>query len=87
MTIKIIIIVLFIGLILSLTAGLNFLLRDQGNDSKRTVYALGIRVSLAALLLITIGYGFATGQLKSQAPWDKTLHPEASAYQSQPASE
>jgi len=80
MTIKIIIIILFIGLVLSLTAGLNFLLRDQGNEKKRTTWALGIRVSLAALLLITIGYGFATGQLKSKAPWDRGLHSEASAY-------
>ena len=77
---KVIIIVLFIGLVISLFSGLGFLMKDQGNASKRTLYALGIRVTLAAVLLIVIGYGFATGQLKSKAPWDKTLHPEHSIF-------
>lgn len=83
MLIKLIIVVLFVGLVISLTTGFAFLMKDQGNESKRTVYALGIRVTLAALILITVGYGFATGQLKSKAPWDKTLHPEHSAYKTQ----
>lgn len=82
MTIKIIIVVLFIGLVISLSTSLFFLAKDQGNAKKRTAYTLGIRVTLAVLLLSTIGYGFATGQLKSTAPWDKTLHPEASIYSS-----
>jgi len=34
-------------------------------------------VTLAALLIATILYGAATGQIGSQAPWDKRLHPEA----------
>ena len=80
MLIKIIILVLFAGLLISLSTGFAFLLKDQGNESKRTAYALGVRVTLAAALLATIGYGFATGQLKSKAPWDKTLYPEQSAY-------
>lgn len=81
MTIKILIIVLFISLVLALSTGLHFLIKDQGNAKKRTAYALGVRVTLAGLLMATIGYGFATGQLKSKAPWDIELHPEASGYQ------
>lgn len=81
MTIKILIIVLFIGLVLALSTGLHFLIKDQGNAKKRTAYALGVRVTLAGLLLATIGYGFATGELQSKAPWDITLHPEVSGYE------
>ena len=67
---KIIIVVLFIAIIISLTSGLRFLLKDVGSDSKRTLYALGIRVVLTILLLITLFYGFYSGQLRSNAPWE-----------------
>lgn len=80
MSIKIIILALFVGLVISLSTSFAFLMKDKGNESKRTVYALGIRVTLAVALLATVGYGFSSGQLKSKAPWDKTLHPEHSAY-------
>lgn len=40
-------------------------------DSKRTLYALGIRVSLASILLLLVFYGLHTGQLSFQAPWHK----------------
>lgn len=73
---KVIIVVLLIAVIASLSSGLYFLIKDQGNERKRVLYALGIRVALAATLLATIAYGIATGQLGSQAPWDRTLHPE-----------
>ncbi len=80
MTIQTIILILFVGLVASLCTSFAFLIKDQGNKSKRTAYALGIRVSLAVLLLTTIAYGFSAGKLKSKAPWDKTLHPEQSIY-------
>lgn len=80
MLIKIIIVVLFVGLIISLCTSFTFLMKDLGNGSKRTAYALGVRVTLAVALLLTIGYGFTSGQLKSKAPWDKTLYPEHSAF-------
>jgi len=71
MFLKIIIGVLFLAVVASLTSGLVFLLKDMGaTESKRTLYALGIRVTLAALLLLTIFYGFYTGQLTSTAPWE-----------------
>lgn len=72
MLLKIIIVVLFIAVVASLSGGLVFLLKDmQVPESKRTVYALGIRISLAALLLVLIGYGIQSGRLASTAPWDQ----------------
>lgn len=71
MWLKIIILVLFIGIVLSLTSGLAFLLKDSNvPNSKRTLYALGIRISLAVLMMAFIVYGFYSGILQSQAPWD-----------------
>ena len=69
---KIIIVVLLIGVVLSLFSGLVFLFKDSDRqDSRRTLHALGIRVVLAAALMITVFYGLYTGQLQmgSNAPW------------------
>jgi p-aminobenzoyl-glutamate transporter AbgT len=80
MLLKTIIVLLFIAILISLFGGLNFLVKDLGgNNKKRLLYALGIRITLAMLLLGTIIYGAYTGQIKSQAPWDKQLHPENAA--------
>jgi len=76
MLLKTIIVILFIGVVASLFGGLNFLVKDMGNSKKRLLYALGLRVGLASLLLATIIYGTYTGQLSSTAPWDQKLHPE-----------
>ena len=76
MLLKFIIVVLFIGVLASLSSGLYFLMKDVGNPRKRILYALGVRVTLAVLLVGTITYGFVTGKLKSTAPWDRQLHPE-----------
>ena len=71
MWLKIIIVILFIGILLSLSSALRFLLKDAAvPDSKRTLYALGIRITLAILLMLCIFYGFHSGLLHSQAPWD-----------------
>ena len=75
MLLKFIIVFLFIAVLISLSSGLYFLMKDVGSPRKRTLYALGIRVTLAAMLVGTITYGFVTGQLKSTAPWDRQLHP------------
>lgn len=72
---KVIIIVLLLGVIASLFSGLVFLFKDSDrSDSKRTLYALGVRVSLAAMLLATIFYGFYTGELRlgTNAPWHQS---------------
>lgn len=76
MILKLIIVILFIGVVASLSSGLVFLLKDIESPTKRTVYALGVRITLAALLLSTIFYGLYTGQLGSQAPWDRALTKE-----------
>lgn len=79
MLIKVIIVILFIAVVASLSSGLYFLMKDVGNPRKRTLYALGVRIALAVLLVATIVYGFATGKLHSTAPWDRQLHSENSA--------
>ncbi len=68
------IIIVFLALLLSLGSGLLFLFKDKG-EGKRTMYALGIRVSLAAILLALITYGVLSGQLHSKAPWSRHLDP------------
>lgn len=69
MWLKIVIVVLFIAVLASLTSGLVFLLKDMGSPSKRTLYALGIRITLASLLLLSIWYGYYSGILTNTAPW------------------
>lgn len=75
MWLKVLIVVLFVGLLISLTTGMVFLFKDVGNSRRRTLYALGVRVTLASALLVAIGWGFWSGRLNSTAPWDRQLHP------------
>ncbi len=49
-------------ILLSLASSLFFLFKDQG-QGKRSVYSLGVRVSLAAFLLMLVADGLSTGQL------------------------
>ncbi len=77
---KIVILVLLVGVIVSLFSGLVFLFKDSDRqDSKRTLYALGVRITLAAALLITVFYGLYTGQLRmgTNAPWHDRARTEA----------
>jgi hypothetical protein len=76
MLLKVIIVLLFIAVIISLSSALVFLMKDVGNSRKRILYALGVRIALAVALVGTITWGIYSGQLTSQAPWDKQLHPE-----------
>lgn len=69
MWLKIIIVVLFLAILASLSSGLVFLLKDMGGSSKRTLYALGVRITLAALLVLCIWYGYYSGILSNNAPW------------------
>jgi hypothetical protein len=72
MILKTIIIILLIGVVASLMSGLFFLFKDSEDPkSRRLLHALGVRVTLAALLLSTVFYGFYTGQLRmgTNAPW------------------
>ena len=72
------IVVLLIGVVASLFSGLVFLFKDSDKgDSKRTLYALGIRIGLAGLLVATILYGVYTGQLGMNAPWHGAVQAES----------
>ncbi|NCX71155.1 MAG: DUF2909 domain-containing protein, partial [Rhodobacteraceae bacterium] len=54
-------------------SGLYFLIVDQGKpDSKRTVYSLGFRVTLAVILVILVTIGLITGELGNSVPWDES---------------
>ena len=68
---KFLIVLLMIMLVASLGSGAYFLLRDQGDKSKRgTLHSLGVRLGLALSLMGLIVYGVATGQLGHRNPWD-----------------
>ncbi|MEM1433278.1 MAG: DUF2909 domain-containing protein [Pseudomonadota bacterium] len=69
---KPLIIFLLIGVLISLFSGLLFLFQDvEEENSKRTLYALGIRITLAGALMATLFYGVYSGQLRlgTNAPW------------------
>lgn len=79
---KFIILVLLIGVLVSLFSGLVFLFKDSDRqDSKRTLYALGIRIALATALVATVSYGLYSGELRfgTQAPWHGKTHGSDSA--------
>ncbi|MGF6089867.1 twin transmembrane helix small protein [Pseudomonas sp. 18173] len=62
------IVLMLIATIVSLFSGLFFLVKDDSR-SNRLVIALSVRVTLAALTLGLITWGFYSGQLVSHAPW------------------
>jgi succinate dehydrogenase hydrophobic anchor subunit len=76
MWLKVVIVLLFLALVASLTSGLWYLIKDQGK-TRRTWYALSVRLVLAAALIGFLIYGLRSGQLGSHAPWD--------AYRAEPA--
>ncbi len=65
---KIIILILLLGLIASLVSGAVYFYKDQG-EKRRTMHALGLRVSLAVLLMVAVVYGVVSGELIMSAPW------------------
>lgn len=70
MWLKVTLVLLFFAMLFSLSSAFVFLLKDAGvNESKRTLYALGIRVSLAVVFLGLIWYGYYAGILTNNAPW------------------
>jgi hypothetical protein len=66
---RVLIVVLLVGIVISLVTGFVFFYKDKGR-SKRVMYALGVRVSLAIILMISVFYGFSSGELTMQAPWN-----------------
>ncbi len=76
--IKLTILITFILLTISLFSGLFIVYKNKG-QGKQGLYALVIRVSLAVILMLQIGWGLSTGQIGSRAPWDKFSAPNAPA--------
>lgn len=66
---QVIIIFLLVAIVVSLAVGYVFFFQDKGR-SKRVMYALGVRVTLAILLMLCILYGVMTGQLNFSTPWN-----------------
>ncbi|MVW87408.1 twin transmembrane helix small protein [Pseudomonas sp. PB101] len=62
------IVLMLIATVVSLFSGLFFLVKDDSR-SNRLVIALSVRVTLAAITLGLITWGFFSGQLVSHAPW------------------
>ena len=63
---KLLIIVIFSGIVASLAAGLFFLVNDQG-QSRRLVNALTLRVALSVLLFVLLIGVWLAGLLRSGA--------------------
>jgi glycopeptide antibiotics resistance protein len=66
---RVLIVVLLVGILISLVTGFVFFYKDKGR-SKRVMYALGVRVTLAIILMICVFYGSSSGELTMQAPWN-----------------
>ncbi len=62
------VVMLLLATVISLFSGLFFLVKDDDN-STRLLTALKIRVSLAAITLALVAWGFYSGQLVSHAPF------------------
>lgn len=61
--IKIVVLVLLAGILLSLFSGLFFLNRDQGS-TRRTVNALTWRISLSVLLFLVLLFAYFNGLIQ-----------------------
>jgi NADH:ubiquinone oxidoreductase subunit 6 (subunit J) len=73
MWLKAIIVILFVGLVISLFSSLAFLFKDREAEQRprsRTWNALTVRLLLTSVLIALLIYGVYTGQLGSNAPWD-----------------
>lgn len=62
------IILMLLATLASLFSGLFFLVKDEGHGS-RVVGALTVRVSLTAITVALIAWGFYSGQLVSHVTW------------------
>ncbi|WP_019341404.1 twin transmembrane helix small protein [Stutzerimonas stutzeri] len=60
---KVAIVLLLVATLVSLFSGLFFLVKDEGRTS-RVLTALFVRVSLTALMVALIAWGFYSGQLQ-----------------------
>jgi hypothetical protein len=65
---KIAIVLFLLATVVSLFSGLFFLVKDEGRSS-RVVNSLTVRVTLTALTVALIAWGFYSGQLVPQVTW------------------
>jgi len=65
---KVAIVLLLLATVVSLFSGLFFLVKDEGRSS-RVVNALTVRVTLTALTVALIAWGFYSGQLTPHVTW------------------
>ena len=63
MTIKIIIIVLFLIILISLGSALYYLIKDKGT-TKRTVNALTVRIAISVSIILLLILGYYTGLIQ-----------------------
>lgn len=63
MTIKIIIIIMFLIILLSLGAALYYLMQDKGT-TKRTVNALTVRIAVSVSIILLLIIGYYTGLIQ-----------------------
>ena len=68
MWLKIIIVILFLGVVFCLGRGLYFLLVN-GGDSAKLTSSLTARVGLTALIMLIIVVAWMFGDIQSHAPW------------------
>ena len=61
--VKVLLVTLLVMIVISLFTGLGFLLKDKG-QSKRTAYALTVRIGLSVLAIIIVIVAAATGALQ-----------------------
>jgi hypothetical protein len=73
------IVLLMLALLVTLGAGMYFLMMDRGDvKTMRLVNSLRVRVGIAGTLMALITYGVATGQLGHTSPWDAAPAAESS---------
>ena len=68
MWIKIAVITLFIGVVVSLGTGFYFLLTEKKSSAK-LLNSLKVRISLTVLIMIIVVVAWLHGDIHSQAPW------------------
>ncbi|MBD7976671.1 MULTISPECIES: twin transmembrane helix small protein [Pseudomonas] len=62
------ILLLLLAILISLFSALFFMVKDQGHG-RRMMYALYVRVGLAALTVSLIAWGFYSGHLQPHVTW------------------
>lgn len=77
MWLQIIILVVFIGILLSLASGLFFLVNDKGSDSKRTLRALTMRIGLSVGLFLFLMLLIAAGVIEPHGLYPQTSQPSS----------